>query len=220
MSRDYNKLLTLAYEIEGLLTLQAQRGDNAVVAVDELLAGKIAELASHFSPLTEATPTVAPSGDKAEIAASALREEEMMAEQPVPSLPEVAPVVVQPVVETPVEVKETEERPEETPAVTVEIKETVKPAESATEAEPALTLEEKLARQRAKDLSRAFTLNDKFRFRRELFRGSQEELDDAINVISQMTTVAEAEEYVYDDLCLDPANEDVKAFMDIIVKHF
>ena len=102
----------------------------------------------------------------------------------------------------------------------MEIKETVKPAESATEAEPALTLEEKLARQRAKDLSRAFTLNDKFRFRRELFRGSQEELDDAINVISQMTTVAEAEEYVYDDLCLDPANEDVKAFMDIIVKHF
>lgn len=220
MSRDYNKLLTLAYEIEGLLTLQAQRGDNAVVAVDELLAGKIAELASHFSPLTEATPTVAPSGDKEEIAASALREEEMMAEQPVPSQPEVAPVVVQPVVETPVEVKETEERPEETPAVTVEIKETVKPAEAATEVEPALTLEEKLARQRAKDLSRAFTLNDKFRFRRELFRGSQEELDDAINVISQMTTVAEAEEYVYDDLCLDPANEDVKAFMDIIVKHF
>lgn len=220
MSRDYNKLLTLAYEIEGLLTLQAQRGDNAVVAVDELLAGKIAELASHFSPLTKATPTVAPSGDKEEIAASALREEEMMAEQPVPSQPEVAPTVVQPVVETPVEVKETEERPVETPAVTVEIKETVKATEAATEAEPALTLEEKLARQRAKDLSRAFTLNDKFRFRRELFRGSQEELDDAINVISQMTTVAEAEEYVYDDLCLDPANEDVKAFMDIIVKHF
>lgn len=207
MSRDYNKLLTLAYEIEGLLTLQAQRGDNAVVAVDELLAGKIAELGSYFNPTAEAESPVATEAE--EIAASTLREEKMMAEQPVPSQPAPEPVAEKP-----------EEKPVETPAVTVEIKETVKPAECAEMTEPALTLEEKLARQRAKDLSRAFTLNDKFRFRRELFRDSQEELDDAINVISQMTTVAEAEEYIYDDLCLDPENEDVKAFMDIIIKHF
>lgn len=207
MSRDYNKLLTLAYEIEGLLTLQAQRGDNAVAAVDELLAGKIAELGSYFNHKAEAKSPVATVDE--EIAASTLREEKMMAEQPVPSQPVSEPMAKMP-----------EEKPVETPVVTVEVKETVKPAECTEMTEPALTLEEKLARQRAKDLSRAFTLNDKFRFRRELFRDSQEELDDAINVISQMTTVAEAEEYIYDDLCLDPENEDVKAFMDIIVKHF
>ena len=83
-----------------------------------------------------------------------------------------------------------------------------------------ITLDEKLARERAQDIFKAFTLNDKFRFRRELFRDSQEEFDDALNIISQMSTIGEAEEYIYDDLCWDPENEDVKAFMDIVTKHF
>lgn len=211
MPRDYNKLLILAYEIEGLLTLQAQRGDNAVAAIDELINVKIADLVSQFSPRTEADTSVASdeddtrvASDQEETATSALDEEEMMAEQPAPSQPMA---------------DQEDEDPVETPTVNAEIKEPVKAAEFP-ETEATLTLDEKLARQRAKDLSRAFTLNDKFRFRRELFRGSQEELDDAINVISQMTTVAEAEEYMYDDLCMDPENDDVKAFMDIIVKHF
>ena len=75
-------------------------------------------------------------------------------------------------------------------------------------------------RQKDQEDRRMFTLNDKFRFRRELFRDSQEEFDDALRVISGMSDVSEAEEYVYDDLCLDPDNEDVKAFMDVIIKHF
>ncbi len=75
-------------------------------------------------------------------------------------------------------------------------------------------------RERARDIFRAFTLNDKFRFRRELFRNSQDEFDDTLNVISQMSSITEAEEYIYDDLCWDPDNEDVKAFMDVVAKHF
>ena len=82
------------------------------------------------------------------------------------------------------------------------------------------SLEEKLARERARDIFRAFTLNDKFRFRRELFRNSQDEFDETLNVISQMSSITEAEEYIYDDLCWDPDNEDVKAFMDVVAKHF
>ncbi len=35
-----------------------------------------------------------------------------------------------------------------------------------------------------------------------------------------MSSITEAEEYIYDDLCWDPDNEDVKAFMDVVAKHF
>lgn len=186
MRPNYSELVKLAYEIEGLLTLQAQRGENAVATVDEMLAEKIAMLGRSFQEDTDN-----------EIASSALDEEEMMAEpQPEP-------------------VAEPQPEPESQPAVTeTEVVEVSAPDDTA------LTLDEKLARQRAKNLFTAFTINDKFRFRRELFRNSQEEFDDALNVISQMSTVEEAEEYAYDDLCLDPDSDDVKAFMDIIIKHF
>ena len=82
------------------------------------------------------------------------------------------------------------------------------------------SLEDKLARERARDIFRAFTLNDKFRFRRELFRNSQDEFDDTLNVISRCHPSPRLREYIYDDLCWDPDNEDVKAFMDVVAKHF
>ncbi len=89
-------------------------------------------------------------------------------------------------------------------------------------ADPAaqLTLDERIAREKASDISKAFTLNDKFRFRRELFGNSQEEFEDALNVISSMNSLDEAKEYFYEDLCWDQSDDNVKAFMEIIAKHF
>ena len=206
MSLNYNDLLRTAYEIEGLLALQSQRPGNTVADVDRLIAEKVAILAQAFRLVTDAEPLkeaqkepeneveneaenkIENKAENEAIAASALEEEKMMAEEPVP-----APA-----------------KPEAEPEMPV-VNDTI---------DTPLSLEEKLARERARDIFRAFTLNDKFRFRRELFRNSQEEFDDTLNVISQMSTIAEAEEYIYDDLCWDPANEDVKAFMDVVTKHF
>ena len=206
MSLNYNDLLRTAYEIEGLLALQSQRPGNTVADVDRLIAEKVAILAQACPLVTDAEPLkeaqkepeneveneaenkIENKAENEAIAASALEEEKMMAEEPVP-----APA-----------------KPEAEPEMPV-VNDTI---------DTPLSLEEKLARERARDIFRAFTLNDKFRFRRELFRNSQEEFDDTLNVISQMSTIAEAEEYIYDDLCWDPANEDVKAFMDVVTKHF
>lgn len=93
---------------------------------------------------------------------------------------------------------------------------------SATPAIPAgsETLDERLARERARDIYKAFTLNDKFRYRRELFHGSESEFDDTLAIISAMSSFGEAEEYFYEDLCWDPDNDDVKAFMDTVKRHF
>lgn len=72
----------------------------------------------------------------------------------------------------------------------------------------------------ARDLRKAFTLNDKFLFRRELFGGSDQEFSDTIDLLSAMHSLDEAREYLFDDLQWDPKSDVVKDFMDIITNHF
>jgi hypothetical protein len=83
-----------------------------------------------------------------------------------------------------------------------------------------IRVDEMLARQGSKDLKKAFTLNDKFRFRRELFGNSNTEMSEAIDMVSAMVTYDEATDYFYNDLGWDANDEHVKDFMTIIANHF
>lgn len=66
----------------------------------------------------------------------------------------------------------------------------------------------------------AFTLNDRFRFRRELFSNSDAEYSSAMDLIASMDSYDEAEEYFLDELGWSLENPEVKDFMDIIQKYF
>lgn len=70
------------------------------------------------------------------------------------------------------------------------------------------------------DLRKLFTINDRYRFRRELFGNDNVAMSDTINMISAMKSMSEAEDYVYSDLEWDKGNDDVRAFMDIITFYF
>lgn len=83
-----------------------------------------------------------------------------------------------------------------------------------------LRLDEKLQRSRSKDLKSAFSLNDTFRFRRELFGNSAAEMTDALHMVGAMHSFDEAEDYFYGDLGWDRESDDVKEFMAIIKNHF
>ena len=83
-----------------------------------------------------------------------------------------------------------------------------------------IRLDEKLQRACSKDLRAAFSLNDTFRFRRELFGNNAAEMSDAITLVETMKSWDEAEEYFYNDLGWNKDNEDVKDFMAIIKNHF
>ena len=83
-----------------------------------------------------------------------------------------------------------------------------------------LRLDEKLQRSRSKDLKSAFSLNDTFRFRRELFGNSAAEMTDALHMVEAMHSFDEAEDYFYCDLGWDRESDDVKEFMAIIKNHF
>lgn len=83
-----------------------------------------------------------------------------------------------------------------------------------------ITIEEKLAIQNTRNLRTAFTINDRFRFKRELFGNKDTEFTDALNMISAMSSFAEVQEYFFEDLEWDKDNPEVIDFLKIISNYF
>lgn len=83
-----------------------------------------------------------------------------------------------------------------------------------------ITLDEAFIRNKAKDLKCAFSLNDTFRFRRELFGNSAADMNDAIDLVNAMNSYEEAEDYFINDLGWDAESDEVGEFMEIIRNHF
>jgi len=210
---EYRRLAALAMEVEGLLLLLDAREGEDTSMILELLGEKAMMLQGGIMSLPFPRERA-----EAEIEKKIAREEEREAEAE-------AKAEVKKAVEEKSENSENSESSENS-----ENSETSEPTESpeapilrptvGEAMETPETLDERIARERARDIKKAFTLNDKFRFRRELFHDSQEEFDETLDVISGMSSFAEAEEYFYNDLCWDPVNPEVKAFMEIVSKHF
>ncbi len=83
-----------------------------------------------------------------------------------------------------------------------------------------IRVDELFSRREARDLKRAFTLNDKFRFRRSLFNSNDSLFADTLNTLMAMKSYDEATEYLYGDLKWNEEDEDVKDFMNIVKNHF
>ncbi len=83
-----------------------------------------------------------------------------------------------------------------------------------------LRVDEAISIREAKDLTRAFTLNDKFRFLRGLFCDDKADFDDTLKHLSELDSLDEAYDYLLNDLEWDVENEEVQAFISIIANHF
>ncbi len=83
-----------------------------------------------------------------------------------------------------------------------------------------LRVDEKLQRTMSKEIRKAFSLNDRFRFQRELFAGSADALNTALEHIEAMRTYGNAELYFFSQLHWDRENEVVQDFMNIVRNHF
>ncbi len=89
-------------------------------------------------------------------------------------------------------------------------------SEKVTETEPIITSNDVQATIVRNDIIPVeLTINDKFRFKKELFGGSQTDLDETLHVISSMSTLDEIQSYLFDDLCFDPNDEIVKDFISV-----
>lgn len=218
MTPNIEELITLNYELEGLLYLALHRGDDTPEKVWEMISEKIASLKAGIDIReSEAAPVAEETGEEPAVMTEIIveKEEPVIFEQETPEEETGEEELV--ALEETVPAEEVTLASE--PATSVE-----QPApaeEPVTEAAPVaeLRLDEKLARQNSRDLRKAFSLNDRFRFRRELFGNSDERMNEALHAVESMATIDEAHDYFYNSLGLDKTSTDVADFIAVIEHH-
>ena len=204
MNHTPEKLLALGFEIEGLLMLAERRDDRTPAGVLDLLISKTDELASGVKEFTasrldeiasvgnepaEATATVAEAETvDREIADNVLREEEADAYVPA---------------QEPVSILD-DAKPDVEEVETIVTEQQQEPVVAEPKPQPVAAEPVKL------------TLNDKFRFRRSLFNGSDTEMQDALTTIATLSDMNEITDYLYNDLCLDSEDPEVIDFLEVI----
>lgn len=82
------------------------------------------------------------------------------------------------------------------------------------------SLSEVIEKRNAADLRKAFSLNDRFRFQRELFANSATKMEAALTHLNDMQTKTEAVEYLTFDLGLNVEDDVTTDFIRIIEKRF
>lgn len=238
MKTDIRKMIAEAYELEGLLLLADNRGADTPEYVFTAIGEKLDRLQmllgeregdegeetqedacmveNDVADAVSEEPEPEPEEDVAEVTAEQVADGEYDNEQ-------------EPMVELVLDDEPTAEPDAETPDVADEtedveaednIEEEPEANEKASDDSEPMRLDEKLQRSRSKDLKSAFSLNDTFRFRRELFGNSAAEMTDALHMVEAMHSFDEAEDYFYGDLGWDRESDDVKEFMAIIKNHF
>lgn len=140
--------------------------------------------------------------------------------EPEPVEEEPVEIDVEPEPEPEPESIEEEIAPEPEPEEVPNIEEVEEEISDESAQEETITLDEAFIRNKAKDLKSAFSLNDTFRFRRELFGNSAADMNDAIDLVNAMNSYDEAEDYFINDLGWDAESDEVREFMEIIRNHF
>lgn len=193
MSTDPKQLMDRCLEIEGLLALLIQRGDKVPDHLYHLLNEKAEYLVKGVADLSVpyARPELAVADEA--ISESVIYEEDADADI---SEGDVAENDLTASDESDPELVKSEE-------VSVPKVETQTEVKNINDHQPV-----------------RLSLNDKFRFRRELFNFSDEEMDETLDVISNMNSGDEVDEYLFNDLCWDPENDVVKDFMSIVKARF
>lgn len=90
--------------------------------------------------------------------------------------------------------------------------------EQVAEVKPIVKTEEHVAppKPSTRDITSAFSINDRFLFQRELFYGNNEKYSDAIAVMQRLANIDKIKQFITDVLGLDPSNEVVKEFVRLI----
>lgn len=78
--------------------------------------------------------------------------------------------------------------------------------------EPAIPVVEQSEEQVSKDTD-SMTLNDKYHFINALFDGNEADYTECMNYIADMKSREDAEDYIFNDLCFDAANEDAQMLL-------
>lgn len=249
MKTDIDKLISLTYEIEGLLLLLRDRSQESVAPhIRNLLSDKgriLAEmLNSNETPVMVNIPAEKDSTSKPETAITTTaatetitlppvaKAEEVAAESasPMPIHPQPAkqPSVIEIKAEMPLPEAEkciqdkTDAEEEKLPDAQICINEAEADTESAeTENARLKQLPEiKSSEEAGAKMLKLLTLNDRFRFRRELFGGSDTAMKAIMAVIATMHNIEDAKRYLTEEQGMDTDSEEVSYFLEIIGPYY
>lgn len=134
--------------------------------------------------------------------------------EPVVEEPEVKQIVTEEVI---VEVHREETPVEETP---VEEPVVVQPEPVMPPERPGLFLNDLLEKKNLSDFRKAFSLNDRFRFRRELFGGDEARMNKAINDLNDLHSYEDSVTYLNNELQWNIEDEAVADFIKLLEKRF
>ncbi len=131
---------------------------------------------------------------------------------------EKATEIVEETIDTPV-VKE-EEKAEET--VVPEVHETAAPVIPTVieERSQPLSLNDIIEKRQLSDFRKAFSLNDRFRFRRELFGNSDEKMNEAIDCLNNKQSYEDSLNYIISELHWNMEDETVADFVKLLERRF
>jgi len=111
------------------------------------------------------------------------------------------------------------EMPAEEPAV-VQPAPITTPAEEIKQERPGLFLNDLLEKKNLSDFRKAFSLNDRFRFRRELFGGDEARMNKAINDLNDLHSYEDSVTYLNNELKWNIEDEAVADFIKLLEKRF
>ena len=103
------------------------------------------------------------------------------------------------------------------PAVTVQPE---PPHKSVTSEKQSVFLSDILEKKNLSDFRKAFSLNDRFRFRRELFGGNEEKMNKAITDLNEIHSYEESVTYLNNELKWNIEDEAVADFIKLLEKRF
>ena len=147
------------------------------------------------------------------------------APMPVPEVVEMQeePKVEEPVKEVIVEQPEIIIKEKETvqPEKTVEPEKPVEvPRKPVTAEKPGVFLNDLLEKKNLSDFRKAFSLNDRFRFRRELFGGDEDKMYKAVTDLNEINSYEESIAYLNNELKWNVEDEAVADFIKLLEKRF
>ncbi|MDE6436185.1 MAG: hypothetical protein K2K69_01580 [Muribaculaceae bacterium] len=222
---DINNLIHLNLELEGLLRVLAER--NSIHA-KSLLAQKYREYAAQLEAfLAEPSEEVArqleetASNLAAEATHTEVKDQEAESAEVIDETDAATAAIERGVEEAPAqaaaelqEIEEPEQHPE--PAVDPEPAVEQAPVHTADPIAVAAAQAAPIAHVPNQKILKAFTLNDKFRFRRELFGGDDRAFEDTLAILADMPSYDDACDFIYNDMMLDEKNPDVADFMAVL----
>ncbi len=220
-----NELLDRIYELEGLVHLAIAR-DDAPDKLPELIKKKSEELMSYAEQATTTTTATSQSQAITNIGAEAEFEEAMDANMPPEEETNSYEEATASHVEEPVaHVDETFQ----SDGIIEELKiDEMPPMVSITEQ---VLNEEPVSEKPVKETYKfddytaprgrlVFSINDRYRFKRELFNSSDVDFNTTLSLVASMEGYEEAEDYFLNELQWDEKSQDVIDFLEVLKKYF